>query len=623
MRKIACVVLFVFLCMSIASAQDTGDTGFYDTGDTGVVLEPEEIQALTSEEIPEYLDGIEDITLLNPYELKEYVQNTYNSFLNIEEAVSGATLTTDGSLINGEFGSRINLNDVPPNALVSLETDGSITIYPKTNGEELDYYALLETNRDTMRAPITIVASDGDVLFTDGTLLHENSMVTLLGENIFYVDGALEYHDLEIQSKSGPVLVFEQEEMDIAAVQKLIEKLDIHHEGRVVFDKDTIFLGDDALVIVRENNEQYSIGAKQGLIFSSKPNGGILYDASGEVPALNMYGQTTVFNGLRVLEVDETGNFYSFRGGWRTPTEEAQMYNKKLKAYYGYTPTSPIEIDISVFEQGEFKTPKEGYELRSGELYNTLGSEDLYVANYLLEDSFDRISKKKAVILWSSAGEEADRSMFTNVVRNKKEQLIAQGYAEDAVEVREFKNQEQFFSILDSYEDLTYGEVVSHGWVGGDGGNIGTEQYFENTDYTDPYRDTYPITSTEITNYFQKRKQEGKSDLFSQEGAMCVISTCHSAALDSFYDPEKGLSYNSPANTPPPTAQTFAQAVGENVVVYGTIGPLYVVAKKDENGKWAKMFVPVADSTDVFEGTANPTTEEVYTQNIVYYSIGE
>ncbi len=615
-------ILFLFIPVGTI-AQDTGDTGdsgFYDTGDSGIVLEPEEIEALTAEEMPEYLDSIEDITLLNPYELKKYVQNTYGSFLNIEEAISGATLLTDGYLTNGEFGSRINLNDIPSDALISLEKDGSITIYPKTDGEELDYYALLETNRDTERAAITLIASDGDVLFSDGSILHENSQLVLFEEGVFYVDGKVEYNGIEIESKTGPVLVFKQEEMDLAGVQKRIEQLNIPHTGRVVFDDDTIFLGDDALVIVRENNEKYSVGAKQGFIFSSNFDGGIFYDASGDVPQLNMYGQTTVFNGLRVLEVDETGNFYSFRGGWRTPTEKAQIYNQKLKAYYSYTPTSPVEMDISIFEPGEFETPKELYELRSSELYNALGSEDLYVANYLLEESFDQIPKKKAVILWSSAGD--DRSMFVNVARNKKEQLIAQGYAEDAIEVREFKNQEQFFSILDSYEDITYGEVVSHGWVGRDGGNIGTEQYYE-TPFYDPYSDTYPITSTEITRYFQKRKQEGKSDLFSQEGAMCVISTCHSAAIESFYDPERGLIYEYPENTPPPTAQTFAQAAGEHVVVYGTIGPLYVVAKKEESGKWAKMFVPVADSTDVFEGTANPTTEEIYTQNIVYYKVSE
>ncbi len=649
--KLFTPLFFLLFFVSSAQAQDTADTGFYagdDTaGDYGETISEQEVEyllsegrgdELTSDMIAEHIDIIEDVTQLNPTEFNKYVQNYYGVDLFTEYAVSGARLTSQGELTNGEFGSKINLNDLS-GAIVSCEEDGSISIYPDSkDGGVIDYTLLLEENNhdDIERPPLTFITAGGDYIFADGMILHDDSTLILVEEGIFYVDGAMEYNDVEVRSRSGPILVFEQEDFDLAAVKTKLEEINLPNSGRVIIAPDTLFIADDALVIAREN-PGYNIGAKQGMIFSSNPNSGIIYDASEETPSLDMYGQTKVFDGLRLLEVNSKGQFYSFRGGWKKesdeyPTaEQGKAYNQKLEEIYGFLPTSPVSLDVHVYKPQEFAAPAESYELRSGELHSTLASQDLYVASYFLDDSFDKVPKEKAVILWSSGGEyKGDRSDFKKVAETKKQQLIDQGYAEEDIQVVEFKSQQDFFSTLDAQSDTTYLEVVSHGWVGRDGGNIGTDQYYNSDDVDPEISKTYSITNREVTRYLEAREANvaaGKADaLFSEAGAFCVISTCHSAGTSSYYDPKKGLIANVPtAEMGKTTAGAIEAVEGENVHVYGTVGPLYIVGEqvpKEGGGTtWIKTFIPVADSTAVFEGTEHPTAEQIYTQDIPYIEV--
>ena len=649
--KIFTPLFFLLFFVASAQAQDTADTGVYDEYDTGEgygeTISEQEVEyllsegrgdELTSDMIAEHIDIIEDVTQLNPTEFNKYVQNYYGVDLFTEYAVSGARLTSQGELTNGEFGSKINLNDLS-GAIVSCEEDGSISIYPDSkDGGVIDYTILLEENNhdDIERPPLTFITAGGDYTFADGMILHDDSTLILVEEGIFYVDGAMEYNGVEVRSRKGPVLVFGQEEFDLLSVKTKLEEINLPHSGRVVIAPDTLFIVDDALVIARENSG-YNIGAKQGMIFSSNPNSGIFYDASEEIPSLDMYGQTTVFNGLRLLEVNNKGQFYSFRGGWRQESgeyataEEGKAYNKKLEDVYGFLPTSSVSLDLAVYKPGQFETPAESYQLRSGDLHSTIASQDLYVASYFLDDSFDTVPKEKAVILWSSGGEyKGDRRDFEKVAQTKKQQLIDQGYAEEDIQVVEFKSQQDFFSTLDTQSDTTYLEVVSHGWVGRDGGNVGTDQYYNSDDVDPDISKTYPITNREITTYLEAREEAvaaGKAEaLFSDAGAFCVISTCHSAATESFYDPQKGLFAHTPTQEMGKTTALAIETVeGENVHVYGTVGPLYIVGQqvpKEGGGTtWIKTFIPVADSTAVFEGTEHPTAEQIYTQDIPYIEI--
>ncbi len=653
MQRILILMLFSSLFIFFVYAQDTGfamGTGFSDdTGSYEQTISEQEVEyllsegrgdELTSDMIAEHIDIIDDITQLNSYEFNKYVQSYYGVDLFTEYAVSGARLTSDGALTNGEFGSKINLNDLS-RAIVSCEEDGSISIYPDNkNGSPLDYGILLEENNydDIDRPPFTVISAAGDYTFADGTILYKDSTLILVEEDVFYVNGVMKHNDVIVRSRSGPVLVFDQEKFDPASVKQILDKTNIQSAGRVILAQDTLFIADDALVILQENAD-YNVDSRQGMIFSSDTNSGILYDTSKGTPSLDMYGQTKVFNGLRLLEVNSKGQFYSFRGGWRQESgefataEEGKMYNKKLEELYGYLPTSTIPMDVQVYKPQAFDAPIESYQLRSGELHNALASQDLYVASYFLDDSFDKVPKEKAVILWSSGGEyKGDRSDFIKVAETKKQQLIAQGYAKEDIEVVEFKSQEDFFSTLDAQKDTTYLEVVSHGWVGRDGGNIGTDRYYNADDVDPEISKSYPITNREITTYLENREAKvatGKADaLFSEAGAFCVISTCHSAATRSFYDPQKGFFLQIPTEEIGKTAAQAIESVeGEKVHVYGTVGPLYIVGqqvpKKGGGTTWIKTFIPVADSTAVFEGTEHPTSEQIYTQDIPYVEVGK
>ncbi|PIN77046.1 hypothetical protein COV16_07410, partial [Candidatus Woesearchaeota archaeon CG10_big_fil_rev_8_21_14_0_10_34_8] len=153
MKKIIFGLMLIILS-GFAIALNTGDTGlgdtgFYDTGDTSYAeFSEEDLSEMIAEDIAENIDYIDDITGLNQYELNKYVETYYGSSISVEDAPPGATLTSEGYLTNGEYGSLINLNNVPTNALVFLGNDGSITIYAKeSDGIEIDSNLLLENNR--------------------------------------------------------------------------------------------------------------------------------------------------------------------------------------------------------------------------------------------------------------------------------------------------------------------------------------------------------------------------------------------------------------------------------------------------------------------------------------------
>ncbi|PIN77047.1 hypothetical protein COV16_07415, partial [Candidatus Woesearchaeota archaeon CG10_big_fil_rev_8_21_14_0_10_34_8] len=446
------------------------------------------------------------------------------------------------------------------------------------------------------------------------------------------IEGTVENNGIEISSKEkkGPVIVLKRDEFNMIDILTEIKATGISNDGRVIFTPETIFLGDDAEVIIRENQD-YKVGARQGLIFSSNFNGGILYDISQETPYINIIGNGVVFNGLRLFQRNEAGDFFSFRGGWRKGSEEqygseeTKQYNEKLKDKYGYLPQSTIDMDIKSYDIYNLGNPEDHYELRSGNLHDKLGTPDLYVSNYFLDDNFDKVEKKKAAIIWSSKLGQ-DRSDFKNVVETKKRQLIAQGYNEEDIQIIEFTDQESYFAALDKITDATYLEIVSHGAVGSsDGGLILPREYYE-ADVSKNVRNTYPITSKEMKKYMEGRQKKVNEleaeSLFSQEGAICVVSTCHSAASASVYNPEfEGFTTYYPTSEAEPMAQVIAGATNDDVVVYGTIGPLYLVGEQDENGRWSKTFIPVSDSTAVFEGTENPSMETIYSQDIPYYPV--
>ena len=68
-----CIILFLIVLHTV-HAQDTGDTGFLDTGDNEALIK-EEYESLTSDDLEQVIDSVEDITLLNEYELNKYVAN--------------------------------------------------------------------------------------------------------------------------------------------------------------------------------------------------------------------------------------------------------------------------------------------------------------------------------------------------------------------------------------------------------------------------------------------------------------------------------------------------------------------------------------------------------------------
>ncbi|MEK6920436.1 MAG: hypothetical protein AABX82_01025 [Nanoarchaeota archaeon] len=633
------IIMFILCSMYILSvhAQDTGDTGFSAYSDTGEAgFSDDDLASMTSEEIAENIDYVEDITKLDEYALNRYVETYYGSSISMEHAITGATLSEDGELINGDTGSRIKLTEIPEGATIILESDGSITIYPEKDGDEvIDYYTLLEDNQGDgeSRPPLTIITGEDDISFADGTVLQKNSELVLLSENEFYLSGTMEYNGMEVISRSGPLIVLIEDSSDLDKASAKLKKIQLPSTGKVIITPSSLFITGKAQVIIREAPE-YGVGKDQGMVFLSQKNGGILYDASQETPTLKLYGSATVFNGVRVLEFSDD-KFYSFRGGWKEGSEdssaakEVRQYNGKLKDVYGYLPKKTVPMDIEVYTSRDFNTPTESYEIRSEELYDKLGTPDLYVANYLLDPSFDTVPKEKAVILWSSRGSDitGDRPDFVKVVETKKQQLIAQGYAEEDIVVKEFTSQEEYFEALDKTEDATYVEIVSHGWVGSDGGNIGTQQYYEAPLYDVPeeVQVTYPITSKDMSRYLQAREEKvtaGEAKpLFNQRGAYCTISTCHSAAYKSYYDPAQGVVPVVSSDIAPPMAQTIKQQVGNNVHVYGTIGPLYLVGEKDASGRWVKTFIPVTDSTQTFEGTKHPSMDDIYEQDVGYYEI--
>ena len=449
MRKIMCIILFLIVLHTV-HAQDTGDTGFLDTGDNEALIK-EEYESLTSDDLEQVIDSVEDITLLNEYELNKYVDSNYGNSLLMQDAVSGATLTSDGYLTNGEGGSQINLNDILQGTMIALEQDGSITLYTNNDGFALDLTKIVQEQGP----PVTIISTDSDTYFADGSVLFDNAQLTVYGENIFVVQGNMEYKGAEIQSTTGPVAVIETD--DDEAVQEFLESVSEQHTGTVVFGSSKIAAANEVQIIVRES-EAYGIDANQGLILSSHKNSAIVYSNNQNGAELFMYGQAIVFDGLRLLQQNQQGLFYSFRGGGDMNDE----YNEYLVEQYGYAPKQK-DMTISVYDSLDSESAEEKYVVASSRIADALltveEAVEGRVANYFMNPDFDRIPKKKAVLIWSSRDD--DKGAFLSVIQTKKQQLIEQGYSVEDIEVLHFTTKEEFFQQLDTVSDTTYLEVVS------------------------------------------------------------------------------------------------------------------------------------------------------------------
>jgi hypothetical protein len=612
MKKIMCIILFLIVLHTV-HAQDTGDTGFFDTGDSEALIK-EEYESLTSDDLEQVIDSVEDITLLNEYELNEYVDSNYGNSLLMQDAVSGATLTSDGYLTNGEGGSQINLNDIPQGTMIALEQDGSITLYTNNDGFALDLTKIVQEQGP----PVTIMSIDSDTYFADGSVLFDNAQLTVYGENIFVVQGNMEYKGAEIRSTTGSVAVIKTD--DDEAVQALLESVSEQYTGTVIFSSSRIAAANEVQIIVRES-EAYGIDANQGLILSSHKNSAIVYSNNPTGAELFMYGQAVVFDGLRLLQQNSQGQFYSFRGGGDMNDE----YNKYLVEQYGYAPKQK-DMTIFVYDSLDSESAEEKYVVASSRIADALltveEAVEGRVANYFMDPDFDRIPKKKAVLIWSSRDD--DKGAFLSVIQTKKQQLIEQGYSPEDIEVLHFTTKEEFFQQLDTVSDTTYIEVVSHGWTEDSGGMIGTENYYAHRTEEDySVQRKLAVSAENIEVYFNERKQKAGSgemdSLTAQEGAFCTISTCHSAASYSVYIPETEKLFGATGDE-----ATIAEAfttIGSNVHVYGSIGPLWLVGYENEQGKWIRDLVPVSDMTSIFEGTANPATETVLTQDIVYIQL--
>ncbi|MEK6868270.1 MAG: hypothetical protein AABX98_05615, partial [Nanoarchaeota archaeon] len=90
------IIMFILCSMYILSvhAQDTGDTGFSAYSDTGEAgFSDDDLASMTSEEIAENIDYVEDITKLDEYALNRYVETYYGSSISMEHAITGATLS--------------------------------------------------------------------------------------------------------------------------------------------------------------------------------------------------------------------------------------------------------------------------------------------------------------------------------------------------------------------------------------------------------------------------------------------------------------------------------------------------------------------------------------------------
>ena len=610
MRKLLLIGIFVFFVSFVFAQEDTGmdkgDTGIFDTGDvTG--LTDEELAQLTSEQIAEYIDSVEDISLLNPDELNNYIAyKYYDTSISIERGVTSATLTSDGILINGNGGSRVDLNNLPQNTIISLEADGRIVLHCQ-GGEEVDAAVLFNDNTGQERQPLKIVSVNGDVSFSDGSILYENSEIELIDKHVFSVTGTFNYQGLEISSKTGNVLVYTE---TLEENNNLIETYGAKGYGSVVINPESLYVTNDVQVIIREN-QQFKVGTGQGIILRSHLNGIIMYDVSQEVPQLSMYGYTTVFNGMRLLEQNSAGNFYTLRGG--KPVDpyiythvRLNDYNKDLQTIYGFLPDA-VDMDITTYSSGASLTPLESYTYRSGDLAEVFQPKDATVPNYLLSSAFDSIPKKKAVILWSS--QQDDMHYFQSIAETKQQQLIAQGYAPEDVEVVHFKSKGQFFSELDGVSDSTYMEIVSHGWTDKRGGFIGTENYY--TLSTTGERSYDSISSSELASYIQQR-----GDVFNQEGALFIGSTCHSAAKESYYDIERGLVVDIPKNAP--LVQAVHNAASQNVIAYGSAGPLYQGYVTRPDGTKSITLFSVAGMH--FEGVRE-STEQILEENLPYFRV--
>ncbi len=610
MKKIIYIIIAV-LFINIVFAQDTEDSGFWDTGDSEA-LTPEDYESLTSEDLENVIDAVEDITQLNEYELNQYVYSSYEASLIMQDAVSGATLTSDGFLTNGEGGSQINLNDIPEGTMIALEQDGSITLY--TSGSDsfaLDLSAIVQSNAP----PVTIISTDGETYLADGTILYDNAQVTVYSD-ILIIDGVMEYNGIEIRSRTGPVAIVQDQ--SLGSTLSLIEGTGEEVAGTVIMDQTSITVGNSVQVVMRES-EKYGIEDSQGLIFLSRAGSVIVYENNPEEAELKMYGDAVVFDGMRLLQQNSQGQFYSLKGGGETIGEE---YNQYLIEQYGYFPKQK-DMTLYVYDTPDSENPEEQYKITSGTLADALLTKEEAiegrVANYFMDPAFDQIPKKKAVLLWSSRSD--DVSTFQSVILTKQQQLIEQGYAPEDIDVLHFTTDDEFFSQLDTVSGATYLEVVSHGWTDDYASMIGTEDYYEHLE-TEEYseRKTLAISAQEIQSYVEQRKQKtaaGEADsLVAQEGAFCTISTCHSDASYSTYDPEHEM-YMGIRGDQTTVAQAFT-SLGDDVHVYGTVGPLYLVGYKNQQGMWVKDLVPVSDMSSIFEGTANPGTETILTQDIFY-----
>lgn len=602
--------VFMILFMHTIFAEDTGDTGFFDTADSGALTESD-YESLTSEDIEELIDYVDDITLLNEYELNKYVASIYGNSLIIEDAVSGATLTSEGFLTNGEGGSQINLNDIPEGTWVALEQDGSITLYTSSEyGFALDLSAVIQTQGP----PVTIISTDGNTYFADGSVLFDNSCLIVYENNVFVVDnGVMEYNGVEIRSTTGAVAVIEEDEE--SNVQAMLDLVSEEYAGTVILGSSRVAVSNEVQVVVRES-EEYGIGRGQGLILSSHSNGAIIYENTPAGAELEMYGHSVVFNGLRLLQQNAQGLFYSFKGSGGISNE----YTTYLIEQYGYAPTQK-DMVVSVYDTLQSQSPEEQYTLTSSVLTDALltteEAVEARVAEYFMDPAFDEIPKKKAVLLWSSKSD--DRSTFQTVVARKKQGLIEQGYAPEDIQVLHFTTNDEFFRQLDTVSDATYLEVVSHGWSVDSGSMIGTEDYYEHE--AEGYREQRKraVSSQEVIAYLNQRKQNALSGqqepLAAQEGAFCTISTCHSAASYSVYIPQ--AEQLIPVLEEKATIAKAFTELGINVHVYGTIGPLWLVGYENEQGTWVKDLVPVSDMTAIFEGQ-NPETSSILTQDIEY-----
>lgn len=648
-KKIFLILTFLFIVSIpfVSAVEDTGDTGFYEeelvAEEVIALLEEGRGDELTSEQIAEYIELIDDITQLDQYELNKYVQDLYSCEIIIENAVSGAQIKEDGFLQNGPFGSRINMIDLPTGAEIYLETDGSITIYASKNTEQktLDYEMLYKKNSvyGEERPPITFITVEQEYTFYDDTVLKEGSTLIINQDGSLSLVGDMTYNGLEISGYEDSLLIIDtmqeyinQDEFDsyIASAKSTSKS------GILILTEKQIYTKDLGRVIVSEN-QGYGVMEDQGLIFMSYEEGGIFYDTRSDTPKLVMSGLSTVFNGLRVFEGTNDGHFYSFRGGWKWKEGEWKKeyqnkieiekkkimeYNNKLFELYGQKVTETLDMDVEYYTQKREESGSsifekiEEYTLRAEEL-EFLETPDLYVANYFFDEPYQetlKTKKKRALIVWTHGTD--DKEDFEAVVEQKKNDLLEHGYEEDEINVQHFEGYSDLIDAMDNNNELTYMEIVGHGWMyKEEGGTIGTFNSYSNKEDH--------IRVTEINEYFDYREENIKrglaKPLFSEEVAVCVISTCHSAASDSIYDVEKGVVWYATEDELDSMAQGIKKKVGEDVTVYGTIGPLYIARDK----KGASTFVPVLDATFALEGTFQPSAELQYTQNLPYYEVSE